>query len=257
MSDDKPVQLEYAPPVPGPTRRARRWLVIVAVLLALSLVVQWAPSAFTRARLLWVQHRVAAFEYPAGAVVYDSDRTAGQSLLADPANYVALDDTSVWPTRAVARREPPPWASMKSILFAGQTFWPPGPAAPKVLVHRLRNARGAERLIAIIVAPESARTRQATPATGQGELGLVAAVIRPGGWDAAPQWEGNGTFFKANFGAAKRLRFFAATVDPADRARFTVPYEIDGQKGAIDGKYQDDGDVTFAVRSGPATRAAR
>jgi hypothetical protein len=259
VADDDRVQLDYAPPQQARRWSPRRWLIVAACVIAVWAVVEWGPSTTRRLRLIWVQRQCASFEYPAGAVVYDSDQQAGKGLMADAANYVALDDTHVWPTSGVARREPECWTSLKSILFPGQSFWPPGPAAPKALVHLLRNKKGAERLVAVIVAPESSNRPGTLPRSfvaDTREIGLVAAIIRPGDWHAAPQWEGNGTFFKPGFERAKRLRFFAAAVDPGDPARFSLDYEMDGVRGTVDGTFGDDGDVTFAIRSGPATRAA-
>jgi hypothetical protein len=253
MNDDR-LQLEYAPPRPGRRWRARRWLTLTGIALLAWALVEWGPTTYDRCRLLWVQRQCADFEFPAGAVVYDSDQQAGKALLADSANYVALDDTSIWPTAAVARREPRCWTSLKLILFPGQSFWPPGPAAPKALVRRLRNRQGSERLVAVIVSPEfPGGPTNAEPSRG---VGLIAAIIRPGDWHALPQWDGNGTFFKPGFEKARRLRVFAATADPADPAHFTLDYEMDGQRGTIDGTFQDDGDVTFKIRSGPATPPA-
>jgi hypothetical protein len=88
------------------------------------------------------------------------------------------------------------------------------------------------------------------------EIGIVSAIVRPGDWHADPQWEGNGTFFKLGFERVNRLRVFAAVLDPTDPAHFAFDYEMDGQRGTIDGRYQDDGDVTYTVRSGPASRSA-
>lgn len=216
----------------------------------------WGPPTFDRLRLLWVQRQCANFDFAQGTVIYDSNQSSAAGLLADAGNYVPLDDISIWPSHGVARREPPAWTSLKTLLFPSQGFWPPGPAAPKALVHRLRNRKGAERLVAVILSPESPnRPGSTTPFNNSSghEIGIVSAIIRPGDWHAAPQWEGNGTFFRPGFERAKHVRVFAAALDPADPAHFTVDYEMDGQRGTIDGTFQDDGDVTYKIRSGPAT----
>ncbi|HEY7118933.1 MAG TPA: hypothetical protein VH475_20250 [Tepidisphaeraceae bacterium] len=256
MSDD-PVQLEYAPARPARRWRFRRWLLAAMVLLAVWAGAEWVPSAVERLRLLRVQDRCATFDFPPDVVIFDSDPARRAALLADARNYVALDDTSVWPTQAVARREPDCWTSLKQIVFGTRQFWPPGPGAPKALVHRLRNGRGQERLVAVIVAPSTpGRAALAAPSRliPRVELGLVAALIQPAtDWDAPPRWDGNGTFFKVNIQAGQRLRIYAGHVDPNDPSRFMIGYEMDGQPGTIDGRFQDDGDVTLTVRDGPAT----
>lgn len=256
MADNR-LQLEYAPPAPNRRWGVRRWLTLIGIGVLAWALVEFGPTTYERSRLLWVQRQCGNFDFPTGAVIYDSDQRAGNALLADSANYVPLDDTSIWATPAVGRREPGCWKSLKSILFPGQNFWPPGPSAPKALVHLLRNRQGAERLVAIIVSPESpmrpgSNADPSTPLVPR-DIGLVSAIIRPGDWHALPQWDGNGSFFKAGFEKARRLRIFAGVADPADPAHFTLDYEMDGQRGTIDGRFQDDGDVGFTIRSGPAT----
>jgi hypothetical protein len=159
-----------------------------------------------------------------------------------------VDDLQVWPTVAVIRREPGCWESLKSNLFGGRNFWPPGAAAPKALVHRLRNEQGDERLVAIIVAPS---VPGRFSAAGR-ELGVVAAVVRPGEWNVPPRWDGNSDFLRAGFEKAKRLRFYAARLDPENPAKFSIRYEMDGQAGTIDGRLAGNADVVLTIRDGPA-----
>jgi hypothetical protein len=259
-----PQQLDYAPPPRDSSRRTtRRWLITAIVVVALIAAVNWLPDLVTRVRLAWLQDRCATFTYPPATVIFDSDPANRAALLKDARNYVALDDTSIWLAPAVARREPVPWADLKTVLFGNRQFWPPGPASPKVLLHSLRNAIGQERLVAIIIAPDvpgrstprrwpaAATDLSATQPSGH-TLGIVAALVRPGDRDNPPTWDGNGTFLHGDFDPARRLRFFAAQLDPANPAHFTLPYEIDGQPGTIDGTYQTDGDVVMTLRDGPA-----
>jgi hypothetical protein len=264
MSDNA-VQLDYAPPPPGAPRLvARRWLLLALVIVAVWASATWVPSAVVRVRLRWVQNRCATFAYPPDTVVFDSDPAARAVLLADPASNVALDVATIWLAPAVARREPDCWTTLKTDLFAQRQFWPPGPAAPKAMVHSLRNAAGQERLVAIIIAPDVPNQRTPNrfrpdapgpPPATRPTLGLVSALIRPGAGDVPPRWDGNGTFLRANFDPTRRLRFYAARLDPHNPARFSLRYEMDGQSGTVDGTFQDDGDVAMTVRDGPARPA--
>ena len=52
---------------------------------------------------------------------------------------------------------------------------------------------------------------------------------------------------------AKHLRLFAGQPDPADAACFTIPYEIDGRTGWIDGTLREGGRVGLDVRGGDVT----
>jgi hypothetical protein len=261
------VQLDYAPPPRGPSRRAaRRWLLAAFGIVALIAATNWLPDLVTRVRLVWIQGRCATFAYAPGAVIYDSDPASRAALLKDADSYVALDDTSIWVAPAVARREPAPWTNLKTVLFGSRQFWPPGPAAPKALVHGLRNGLGQEAIVAIIIAPDvpgrstprrwpTAPVDPDAPQPTGKTLGVVAAIVLPGDRNNRPSWDGNGTFLHGNFDPTRRLRFFAAQLDPLNPAHFTVGYEMDGQAGTIDGTYQVDGDVVMTLRDGPAKTA--
>jgi hypothetical protein len=217
------------------------------------MLVQFAPDAFNRARLLWVQSRCATFDFPKDTVVFDSDPSTNASLLADPDHYVAITDAQVWPLTGVARREPECWVSLKSILFPGRNFWPPGPAAPKAMVHLLRNRNGVERLVAIIVAPSPPPAPNANPIYPNTSMGVVAAIVRPGDWNLPPRWDGNSVFLRDPFQSARRLRVYSVDLDPNDPSRFTLRYEIDGQPGTVDGKLEDDATLSLKVRGAPTT----
>lgn len=52
------------------------------------------------------------------------------------------------------------------------------------------------------------------------------------------------------------VQIFAGQPDPADPARFTIPFEVDGTPGTLDARLQDGGNlVTVAVRTVRATGA--
>jgi len=45
------------------------------------------------------------------------------------------------------------------------------------------------------------------------------------------------------------LRFFGGQVDPADPSRFTIPYQVDGRDGVLQGRLKNDG-VELLPREG-------
>ena len=53
-----------------------------------------------------------------------------------------------------------------------------------------------------------------------------------------------------------QLRFFGGSPDPADGSHFTLPYELDGQPGVIDGWLRDDG-LVLTPRQGHAIPTAK
>jgi hypothetical protein len=253
MIDVEPVQLDYAQ---APQRRwnTRRVLLFVGMLAALWGMVKYGPDVVGRVRLLVVQRQCVAFEFPDESVIFDSDDAAGAALLADEEHYVALDDGQAWPKTGVGRVEPDCWVSLKNILFSSRSFWPPGPAAPKAMVHGLRARSGEERIVAIIIAPSPPLSFNASPIYPNPAIGVVAAIVTPGSWSRPPRWDGNSSFLRAGFESAKHLRFFSAKLDANDASAFTIKYEMDGQSGTIDGKLEDDGSVSLRVRDGPALK---
>ena len=51
---------------------------------------------------------------------------------------------------------------------------------------------------------------------------------------------------------AKRVRLFNGQPDPADPSRFTIIYEVDGQRGSIEGRLNSDDTVRLRIVDGPA-----
>ena len=53
-----------------------------------------------------------------------------------------------------------------------------------------------------------------------------------------------------------RVRIFAGEPDAADESHFTIPYDVDGTPGLIDGWLDPYDKVRMQVRDGPAVGAA-
>jgi hypothetical protein len=243
---DPGILLEYAPATPR-RRPLRRWLLVIAAVPLIYVAAHYGNALVHNVRVQFIQSRCGGFDYPAGTVIYES----GTPRQPQSADETTIQDRSFWPAKAIVRREPGCWASLKGILFGARQFWPPGPPAPKALVHQLRNAKGDDRLVAIIVAPSNPSGLQAA---SKYRLGLVAAVVAPGGWGEEPTWVGNGDFLIPGFEAAKRVKIYAGRTDPSDPARFTIGYEMDGQPGTIEGRFAADGEVKMQVKDGPAAQ---
>ena len=60
--------------------------------------------------------------------------------------------------------------------------------------------------------------------------------------DAVPSHFGDGT------SNGPQLRLFAGQADPADESHFTIDYEVDGDRGTIDGWLRDTPDEREPVR---------
>ncbi len=50
--------------------------------------------------------------------------------------------------------------------------------------------------------------------------------------------------------ATDLVRLYDGQPDPADESAFTIDYDLNGQRGTIDGKLGDDGAVTLTPRAG-------
>jgi len=248
------IQLEYAPPLPTRRRTVRRWAMVLLLVLAGWVAVKHGEEIVSALHRKWVQSRCSTFEYADRTVIYDSDPAAGAALLRDKAgDYVRLTDTSVWPAEAVVRREPVEWSRLKDLMFNSRQFWPPGVPAPKALVHRLRAANGEERIVALIVAPDIPKSGSQSLAGQPRHIQLVAAVVRPSTtFSEMPRWDGNIGFLRGGFESAKRLRFYAAQIDPNSPSTFALRYEMDDAGGMIDGALENDGSISLKIRDGPA-----
>jgi hypothetical protein len=240
----KGIRLEYAPAARRKGWAARKWVLAAGVVVLIYLAAEYGPGLARQVRIQYVQSRVAGFEYSPGTVTYESHpaRSVGE-------DEAALEDLTVWPNKAIGRREPGCWKSLKNILFPGQQFWPPGAPAPKAMVHRLRSSKGEERLVAIIVAPPGPRSGMSAGG-GVQLVGMVAAIVAPADWGAEPLWMGNSEFFHPGFDPARPLKIYAGRVDAADPAKFSIPYELDGKAGAIEGRLDDDGEVRMKLKTG-------
>ena len=244
---DERISLEYAPAQPRRGWPLRKWLLLGGVVLLVYLSAEYGTALVRQTRIQIAQSRCAGFDYDQGTVIYDSGASAGP-ISGDQA---VISDLSIWPAKALIRQEPGCWSSLKNILFGARQFWPPGPPAPKALVHEMRNAKGEQRLVAIIVAPTGGPRASGWE---RPRLGLVAAIVAPAGWGSEPTWIGNSDFFVPGFESARRVKVYAGSVDPSDPARFNIPYEMDGQPGTIEGVFASDGEVRMRIKDGPATQ---
>jgi hypothetical protein len=94
------------------------------------------------------------------------------------------------------------------------------------------------------------------------EVPELARVPAEGAAGADAGGEGSGDGGDDGAGAAppvsieygRKLRIFAGQADPADGSHFTIPYQLDGNAGTIDGRVRDDG-IVLRPREGAAASA--
>ena len=122
----------------------------------------------------------------------------------------------------------------------------PAPKEPQggVATRRLR-------VIASAVKLDDAATKDPRPAPGE----TTELVVAPGGvtpWKAPWRWTppADGRPAQLVLPAGNRFSFYAGQPDPADPAHFTMDYDLDGEKGTIDGRLKDDATIELKPRRG-------
>jgi hypothetical protein len=137
-------------------------------------------------------------------------------------------------------------------------------------LHVRRNAQvGQDRLVAIVFLERDdpptkgpfesdkmydARVK-ATAALGR-RLEINALVWRPATWQPGSRLQLAGLTTLVLTGLDRHdVRLFAGQADPVNADRFTLPYEIDGQRGVIEGTLDFLDRVQLKVIEGPATQA--
>jgi hypothetical protein len=138
-------------------------------------------------------------------------------------------------------------------VFEAQAGISIAPTEPILFLHRRRARNGIERLVVV--------TRYLQPAQYSSmivpwhEYSLSSATFRkPAEIDSSRTGSLPSARLEdlAEYGTS--LTFYAGQVDPADDSHFTIDYDIDSNRGVIDGYLNEDLTTTIAIRSGPGKR---
>lgn len=209
-----------------PSRRLlRRALPLLIVLAA---VMGWGGvAARDQYRLISVQKLCATYTLPPGEVVYEAKiEPVKEPTAKEPWAELA----EVTHTKKPA---PEPWQELTKI--SGEP--PLLDGGPVLFLHERRSACGERRVVCVEYtgawSPLVVRTVHC------GSL-VTRASFDPLQWSPNPNLTG------------RRLRFFAGQPDPADPARFTIAYDMDGRAGTVEGRLLDGGDVALRFLDGPA-----
>jgi hypothetical protein len=246
---DAPVTLGYANDERRHRRRIRRvlrWILLVALLAAVwKWGIPFASSVWDQSKYLAMQRRWMRYAAPAGKVVFD----VGPDDVARP----RAAGTGYAPVSISFRADGA--SSLPSAGFRGQALdeidrtWRPGGifGAEAFLGRRDASGMGGERLVFVdAVLRESPAGRNVEFLA----FAMTPATLRPG---TRLGRNGGGGFTKIfpYLGSAERLQLFAGQPDPADPARFTIPYDLDGQRGTISGRLLGSGGVELKIADGP------
>jgi hypothetical protein len=117
-----------------------------------------------------------------------------------------------------------------------------------LFLHERRSKAGVRRMVILRRTPPGGRMSWDIP------MAFNATLFEPAGLtglprriisylpDAVPSHFGDGS------GGGPELRFFAGQPDPTDESHFTIDYELDGDRGTIDGWLRDTHEPGEPVR---------
>ena len=250
-----PQLLDYAPRPPlSRIRRAIPMFVIVASLFCVGIGAwywqhtvipgwrKWQAKRETMAQ--W--ERCMAYTAPRDQVVYEEDDAKAALLLQDPASYFKLNYATAPPT---ARRWHPAIPALLGAMLLSDGIQ----RRAVLFCHGRDNPHLIGERQALILELEYTR---GGIAEGLNIWTFVAEAILPNyeGGMGIRSWK-VAILVPTELNSMKhKVRFYAGQPDPEDVTHFTVPYEIDGQTGIVDGWLGPLSGLVLKVRSGPATR---
>jgi hypothetical protein len=173
---------------------------------------------------------------------YSLHRGSGYKLPAMPALAAALIP-SCWRSLTALGKLP-----TRSFLFAGS---PSSGGAPAIIfLHERVSPVGHHRLVCVTYGPD---TNTFQPAFIAG-YDYDTCVASPATWTRPIASAQRGYLIDVLSGyprTAPLVRIYAGQPDPGDPAHFTVRYQMWGQEDVLDGRLQDDDQVTLTPRHLP------
>jgi hypothetical protein len=247
--------LHYATPDSRRRTWARGIVIALCVIIAGEALRRVASPWVARAAALRPQAQCMSHRLPADFVAYDDDRVESARLIGLP-----------------GRRFVPLWYAADCLApdWRGPGPRPPPLAAPAgfrcdewerlgnhgwglVFMHRRLTRNGSARLVVVQASPGVANDYAKAPS-------LRAATYIPAAWSDAvnsprsdDQRDTHG-YFSFHMSRAERLRIFAGQPDPHDPSRFTIDYELNGERGQVEGFFNKLGELKLRLVCGPTGR---
>lgn len=226
---DRPMEIEYAPPLPWyRLRRTRRW-VFMALWIAVATLaaIRWGPEAIRRASIAHAEYQCRTYAYIDRPIVTGQFRRTLDGVY----GHVVWDAN---PAGAVLCLE------QYRALAAPRMYAPGTPA----FLHGRRSRSGREFIVALDVYP----TDRAS--AGQG-FGYRCYAFQTGAAFAAEHRERDGSWevLALPFVDGVRVSFYPGKPDPDDPAHFTLRFVAsDGTQHIADGWILDDGTIRIGNR---------
>jgi hypothetical protein len=210
-----PFSLGYEPRARTPWRRVRRLVTtstIVGTLAAAGWY--WGPSFYRQAGYLYWQHKSMNWSPPADMIVYEENAERATALVTTGNGYYFPQWSGR--ERPAAAHVPPPMRTLSSGWVA------------LVFVHRRTTPSGEERLAHVGLQANSGEVGELRRIQIYG-LGRVPATWWPGSTaETVPNFQSGG--FDIYLTAEDQLRLFAGQADPTIPSRFTIDYELNGER---------------------------
>ncbi len=241
-------QIDYAPSLVWHRRaKVRRWLLALVALAFVVGLARWGGPLWSKADLLLAQR--ACLDYSADPTLVCYDDGPGRAQYLRPGGeYVGMRgyDSSqpTVATRVAAGLMPKCWR--RYAPMAGGSA-----SGAMIYLGRRRSSGGDEFIVSVQYVSPGSDTF--TPAFIEG-FNLETLAVTPGSLTRAPKANQFPIAVDVLSGRPvlpPNLRIFAGQPDPADDSKFTIDYEMWGQRDTLDGQVADDGRVALTPRRVP------
>lgn len=249
---------DYAGPAQMLKLLRRRWLIAGVTGVVLVLSIDWYH--LPRMRLAWVQRACLRYRHPPHQPVFIQQDVEllptwdAPCSMSGPEWGSAVAAPSHHPDRTLATsfHQPRPYRQFIELASSPSRGSPEG----VLFLHRRRVPGYDDRLVIVGVCPEpSYGLVAANPDAQHGfddtlELSLWAEVYSAGRFGGSASLK-HSAYLPLNLGSTKRwqkLLIYGGIPDPADPARLTIRYTLDGREGTLEAWLQADDTVVIRER---------
>jgi hypothetical protein len=256
-----PQQLDYAPAPFLANQRPflRRALFALAIVLLFIVTLQYGPSGWRQARYIAGQRNCLRYTLAPDQITYTNDPAAAPALLAAgsaPVASVRAGSLTAALTAPSAGFIIKPLAQVSEdrigsyarsgFGYIRQTV-PNSPFRTGAFLHSRQYPGSEARLVAVVF------LERQSPGGSERILEINALVWRPATWSLESRLELTGlTTLAIGDIDHRHIRIHGGQVDPADASHLTLPYEVDGQQGTIDGYLDNTDHVRLVPRDDAA-----
>ena len=225
-------ELNYAQPLPWYRRHARRAVVGLLIVAAISCAAVWSIRFMQQVQLVLDQRRATKWVEPPKTIIFSEGYPQDALTMLPPAyrfDYPGVFGDPHDPVRII--RTP--------------ANFPASGADGSVFLHARRSGTTGVRLVNVTVANRNPFDDPTRKAIGLQAVVDVPATLRLGSGSGPAFDFPNGT---CSLSVSKTIRVYAGQPDPTDESHFTIDYEADGKTNTIDGWLMPDDSVKLEPR---------